>query len=533
MSTHETTNSPAPLATVSAAHIAEALAALVGADHVLTGDDDRRFYGSDIFRAGAIPAAVVMPGAIDQLQAVVRFAAQHHVPLTVRGGGASYSDAYTHTRASGVTIATDRLTAIAIDAARGIVTVEPGVTWASLHKALAQQGLRTPFWGPFSGLAATVGGSISQHAISHGPGVSAESVVALDVITGTGEMLRTGSAGSAAGIPFFRHFGPDLAGLFTGDCGALGIKARITFKLVARHDPFAAVSFNFGDFAAMHGAMAAIALLGIDDENFGLDATLQQGQIGRNEGVAAKAEIARSVLKSAGSLAGGIKSLAKMAVAGDRALKAATYAVHYIVDGIDQPSADAKAAAIRAIAVRYGSEIPNTVPTVVRGMPFAPLTNILGPMGERWLPMHGLLAHDAANDFHAAISDFWQANSGEMAQHGIFTGTMFMAVGASAFVYEPTFYWPDARAIVHQRMVPPQHLESLARYPAAPAAAKLVAHLKHGVIDLLHAHGAAHLQIGKSYPYLRDRNPASVALLRAIKAQLDPHNILNPGALGL
>ena len=71
------------------------------------------------------------------------------------------------------------------------------------------------------------------------------------------------------------------------------------------------------------------------------------------------------------------------------------------------------------------------------------------------------------------------------------------------------------------------------QYKRTAETAALVARLKQGVIDLMHAHGAAHLQIGKTYPYLDGRNPASVALLRAIKAELDPHDILNPGALGL
>lgn len=520
-------------AVVADAPVADMLAAIVGTANVLSGQDDRRFYGSDIFRGGEVPVAVVLPGSVAELQDVVRVAARHRLPVTVRGGGASYTDGYTHARPGGITIATDRLTAINLDTAKNIVTVEPGVTWSALYETLKAHGLRTPFWGPFSGLAATVGGSISQNAISHGPGVSADSVVAMDIVTGTGELLRTGSGGSANGTPFFRNFGPDLTGLFTGDCGALGIKTAITLKLVARHEAFAALSFSFTSFAAMHDAMAAIAREGLDDENFGLNAALQQGQIGRNDSISAKAEIAKSVMKSAGSVAGGLKSLAKMAVAGDRALKAADYAVHYIADGIDQASADAKATAIRAIGRQHGTEIANTVPTIVRGMPFAPLTNILGPKGERWCALHGLFAHDAVEAFHDAIMAFWDARQNEMDAHGIYTGAMFMAVGGSAFVYEPAFYWPDARDIVHDRMVPADHLATIDAYPAAPEAAALVAKLKHGVIDLMHAHGAAHLQIGKTYPYLTGRNPASVALLRAIKAELDPHDILNPGALGL
>ena len=57
--------------------------------------------------------------------------------------------------------------------------------------------------------------------------------------------------------------------------------------------------------------------------------------------------------------------------------------------------------------------------------------------------------------------------------------------------------------------------------------------LRERIGELMSQHGAAHLQIGKTYPYLAGRNPASMALLRAIKAELDPRNILNPGVLGL
>ena len=513
--------------------IADTLVAIVGGAHVLTGHDDRRYYGSDIFRGGELPDAVVFPGSVDELQAIVAAAYHARVPVTVRGGGASYTDGYTHSRPGGVTIATDRLTAIDIDAANNIVTVGAGVTWAALREALLAHGLRTPFWGSFSGLVATVAGSVSQNSISHGPGVSADSVVGLEVITGTGELLRTGSGGTTHGVPFFRNFGPDMAGLFCGDCGALGVKARITLKTVRRNEAFEALSFSFTTFAAMREAMAAIAREGVDDENFGLDATLQRGQLGRNAGAGAKAEMAFGVIRSAGSLAAGVKSLAKMAAAGDRALAAADYAVHYLADGCDAAAAAARASVIRRIARAHGTEIANAVPTVVRAMPFAPLTNILGPKGERWVPVHGLFAHDAVAGFHTALMRLWDTNGAAMTAHRIVTGTMFMAVGTTAFVYEPTFYWPDARDIVHDRMAPAAHLATLPSYPAAPAGAALVARLKHEVIALMAEHGAAHFQIGRTYPYLAGRNPASVALLRAVKAELDPAGILNPGALGL
>ena len=511
----------------------EALAAAVGAAHVLTGEAERRFAATDVFNAREVPVAVVRPGSIDEMQAVVRACAAANVPIVVRGGGASYTDGYLHARPGGVTIDTGRLKAIDIDEHNAVVTVEAGVTWAELYEALKARGLRTPFWGPFSGLAATIGGSMSQNTISHGAGVSAESLLNIEVITGTGELLATGSAGNSKPRHYFRHFGPDMAGLFTGDCGALGVKARISLKLTRRREAFEAASFSFTSLEAMHGAMRAIALEGVDDENFGLDATLQQGQIGRQEGMGAKAEIAMSVMKSATSIASGVKSLARMAAAGDRALKAATYAVHYLTDGCDQAEARSKLGVIKRLAGAHGEEIANTVPTVVRGMPFAPLFNTLGPKGERWVPMHTLLPHDGVLGFHHALTAYWEQNQAALDAHGIYTGAMFMAVGGSAFVYEPTFYWPDARSIFHDRMVPAEHLATLPSYPENPAGRAEVERMKHDVIMLMHAHGGSHLQIGKTYPLLEGRNAASVMLLRAIKAAVDPAGILNPGALGL
>ena len=517
----------------NAPSLLEALFAAIGADHVLTDETERRFHGTDVFHSRELPDAVVQPGSIAELQAVVVACAAADAPIVVRGGGASYTDGYLHSRPGGITIDTSRLKTITIDEHNAVVTVDPGVTWAELYEALKTRGLRTPFWGPFSGLAATISGSMSQNSISHGAGVSAESLLNIEIITGTGDLLSTGSAGGENSAPFFRHFGPDLAGLFTGDCGALGVKARITLKLIRRREAFEAASFSFSTFDAMHEAMRLIAIEAIDDENFGLDATLQQGQIGRQDGVAAKAEIARNVMKSATSLASGVKSLARMAITGDRELKAATYAVHYLTDGVDQAEARAKIAAIKRIGAAHGEEIANIVPTVVRGMPFAPLTNTLGPKGERWVPMHTLLPHDRVPAFHKALTAYWEANRATMDAHGIYNGAMFMAVGSSAFVYEPTFYWPDARTIFHDRMVPAQHLAEVPTYAANSAARAEVDRMKKDVIDLMHQHGGAHLQIGKLYPLLPGRNPASIALLRAIKAALDPRNIMNPGALGL
>lgn len=509
----------------------ETLAQHVGADHVLTSDADRLFFAHDVFRAQALPAAVVRPGSVEELQAIVKAAYDSGTPLVIRGGGASYTDAYAHTKAGGITVDTARLNRIAINEQNATVTVEAGVTWAALREAVLAKGYKTPFWGSYSGLFATVGGGMSMNAISHGQGSAADAVLSFDIITGSGTMILTGSALSGPAGPFFRHYGPDMTGLFTGDCGALGVKARITLPLVKAPPAFATASFAFDRFDALHAAFRAIGIEGIVEENFGLNEVLQQGQLGKAD-AAAKADIAGRIVKQSGVLKGAAK-LAKMALAGEKDIAAASFAGHFICEGIDQAEANGRIALVKRLCAEHGSEIPNSVPEVVRAMPFAPFHNVLGPKGERWLPCHAKLAHEAAVPFHRALQTLYAEEAAPMARHAIVAGGMFMAVGSTAFVYEPAFYWPDAQHIYHERMVDADYRAGLPTYARSEAAEREALRIKTRVVDLMHDHGGVHSQIGKVYPYARDHDPGHWALLNAVKAQLDPKGILNPGALGL
>lgn len=521
---------------IEADDIVGRLTALLGSEAVLTDDAERRFYASDIYALRKVPLAVVTPSSVEQVQAIVRACGEFRAPIAVRGGGASYTDGYTHNAARGITLSTERLNRILeIDERDATVTVEAGVTWADLHAALAAKGWRTPFFGPFSGLHATVGGSLSQNSVSHGTGAhgsAAESLLSLEVVTGTGELLQTGSAGSAVADPFFRHFGPDLAGLFTGDCGALGIKVKITLRMIRKAPAIAFASFRFETFERLHSAMRTIAIERLDDEHFAIDAVIQQGQLERQSRLDAKFGVAKSVMQASGSLLSGLGTLARMAV-GTEALKVAPYVAHWVLEGTSQAEADARLARLQFLAGAEGEEVPPTVPTVVRAMPFQPFTNILGSRGERWVPVHGIFPHSRVMGFHHAFQELLRQNRETLEARQIRLGAMFLCIAPNAFLYEPAFYWPDARSIVHERMVPADALEDLPVYQADPQAAAEVKRLKGEIVDLMHAHGAAHFQIGRVYPYTRGRNPASLLLLRAIKTALDPHYILSPGALGL
>jgi FAD/FMN-containing dehydrogenase len=513
--------------------VLDRLRALVGDDGVLTGVAAQP-YCFDVYRSRHQPLAVVRPASVEALQAVVRQAADAGLALFPRGGGASYTDGYLPTRADSLIVDTGRLNRIVeINAGDGYVTVEAGVTWAQLKSALDPLGLRTPFFGPFSGLAATIGGAVSQNAISHGSGahgLSAESVLGLDVVVASGEVLRTGSAARGA-EPFGRFCGPDLAGLFTGDCGVLGIKARITLRLLRAKAAFGTVSFAFGSLTDMAEAMHDAAMEQLEDESFAIDAALSQGQIARQD-AGAVWTMAKAVLSSSPSFWTSLVQLAKMGLAGTRDIGAARFMTHSIVEGVSRAEVNAKIGRLRQLMTK-GVEIPNTVPTIVRGMPFAPLVNTLGPKGERWVPLHGVLPYSKVGAFHEALLTLYARRRPEMDRLGVWNGGMFCAVNSSGFLYEVALYWPGARTIYHETVVPQAALAALATYPDTPEVNAFVEDLKQAIVALYQQFGATHFQLGKTYPFATVLQPEPLALLRAVKAALDPDGVMNPGALGL
>ncbi len=514
----------------------DGLARIVGPAHVLTDAESRRFYSTDIYRqADVLAAAVVQAGTVAELHEAVRACIDHRAPMVVRGGGASYTDGYLPIREGTICLDMSRLTGIEVNAGDMYVTVEPGVTWAQLWQTLSPQGLRTPMWGPFSGLAATVGGGMSHYAVNYGSGlygVSAESLLGLDVIVGSGEMISTGSGGGVGSSPFFRHYGPDLTGLFVGDAGALGVKARMTLRLIRNPEGFAGCSFGFADGESALQAMMAVARLNVVAQNFGLDPRQQKTALTRMESASSLAA-AKSVFLSARNPLDGALQVLRMGLAGRNFLKNAVYSAHFSTEGLGDAEARQKLAAVRAAAARYGAEVANTIPTYFHANPFMQLTPILGPNGERWKPTHGVLPFSKVLQHHADFEALLVEYRERMRKHRVQLTRMLMFFSSNAFIYEPTFLWEDERTIYHRRVYPAELLGQVPVHPANPEGRKLVGEIKQRIGELCVKNGASHLQVGKDYPYLATRKPPVRALVRALKQLLDPHDLMNPGALGL
>ncbi|WP_331067548.1 FAD-binding oxidoreductase [Steroidobacter sp.] len=516
--------------------VLDELEQVVGAARLLTSKADREYFAMDVYGAGETPIAVALPETVAEVQSIVRVAARRKIAIVTRGGAASYTASHLPSTRNSLIIDTSRLNRILeINERDMYVTVEAGVTWNALREALSKKKLRTPFWGPFSGFASTVGGGASQNAASLGSGaygISADSILGFEVVLANGEVLRTGSHAIENGKPFYRWYGPDLTGLFCGDSGALGIKVTITLRLIPEPEVFGAASFGFETFEAMAAGLAAVARSNVASDNFGLDPKLQQGQMGEvtvKDAIASAIRVARASRNPLEAAA----RLASMAAAGKRFLSGWAYSTHFTVEGVSKAEIRSKLAVVRRAVKGYGRETANTIPTVIRAAPFVPLNVMIGPRGERWAPQHGVMPFSAVSEFHSRITRLYAANAERMKRERVTNGAMFMTLGTHAFLYEPVFYWEDELTAYHRRYLSAEFIGQLPKYPENLNGRRLVAELREQIREIFSAVGSIHFQIGKCYPYMKGRQGEAAQALRAIKQQLDPNNLMNPGALGL
>jgi len=507
----------------------DALRASVSPKALVTDTADCAFYAQDVFTAGPMPLAVLRPANIDELAAGLRAAARERLTIIPRGGGMSYTSGYVAPEAGALIVDMGRMTRIlAINETDMTVTVEAGCSWAALYDALHPRGLRTPLWGTLSGIKASVGGGMSQNGLFWGAarGTMAASAISFKVVLADGSVLNTGS-------DFLRPYGPDLTGLFASDAGAFGIKAHVTLPLIHEAAAFAYGGFAFDAPPQYCAAMSTIARAGLASESFGFDPFLQAQRMKRDS-LASDAKALVGMMKAQGRFWKGLSEGAKVVAAGRSFLDEAKFSIHLIAEGVNQAAADAQMAQICAIVTEHGGRaVENTIPKVLRANPFPPVNSMVGPDGERWVPVHGIVKHSRALSTIEAITALFESRAADMERLGVGAGYMFLTVATTGFLIEPVFYWPDALGEIHRRSVESAHFAKLKGFPANAEARALVETLRTAIIAIFEAQGAIHFQIGRTYPLKAGSDPRGWALLEAVKAQLDPDGRMNPGALGL
>ena len=253
------------------ADLLDGLRAVVGPEHVLVDDDSRRRRTRgkstpDLLRARAgelsdAPDAVVRPDGHDEVAAVLAFAVEHRIAVVPFGGGTCVTGGLAARRdgfAGLVSLDLVRMKRLlAVDEVSMTATLEPGLRGPEAEALLAEHGLTLGHF-PQSFEYASIGGfaaTRSSGQASAGYGRFDAMVVGLTAATPIGE-LTLGSAPATAA-------GPDLRQLLLGSEGAFGVITRVTVRV--RRIPAVTTYDGWGwpSLAAGTAAMRTLAQAGL------------------------------------------------------------------------------------------------------------------------------------------------------------------------------------------------------------------------------------------------------------------------------
>lgn len=235
--------------------LAEQLRAIVpGERNVLTSEEDLIAYGYDAAWFDTRALVVVRPENAEQIAHIHRLASRERIPVTPRAMGSSLSGGAMPS-AGAIVLSVMRMNRILeIDAPNRVAVVQAGVITADLQKAVEAQGLFYPP-DPSSLRQSAIGGNIAENAggarcLKYG--VTGDYVSALQVVLPDGTILRTG------GKTVKNVTGYDLRSLFVGSEGTLGTVTEATLRLLPKPAYLRTALAAFDSIDAAASCVAAV-----------------------------------------------------------------------------------------------------------------------------------------------------------------------------------------------------------------------------------------------------------------------------------
>ncbi|MBC7795371.1 MAG: FAD-binding protein [Pyrinomonadaceae bacterium] len=214
---------------------------IVGNENVIVAPEKVEPYGGDALKEKFPPEAVVFPENATQISQILKLANVENFPVTARGGGVGYTGGAVPVD-GGIVIGTDRMNKIIEVSVENLyLTCQPGITTFDVQQAAEEVGLFYPP-DPASYKDSFIGGNIAENAGGMRTpkyGVTKNYVLGLEVVTATGDIIKTG------GKTVKNVVGFDLTGLICGSEGLLGIITEATLKLLPLPETTATVRASF------------------------------------------------------------------------------------------------------------------------------------------------------------------------------------------------------------------------------------------------------------------------------------------------
>lgn len=219
-----------------------ALVAALPANSVITDPDGMGGYRWDraLDASAGTPLAVVRPTTTEDVQATIRFAAEHGLAVVPRGAGSGLSGGSSALDGC-LVVSLDRMRSVTVDPVTRTALAQPGAFNADVKAAAAEHGLWYPP-DPSSFEICSIGGNVATNA---GGLCCVKYGVTSDYVLGLTVVLADGTAVTLGGPRLKDVAGLSLTKLFVGSEGTLGIITEVTLRLIPAQRPASTLVSTF------------------------------------------------------------------------------------------------------------------------------------------------------------------------------------------------------------------------------------------------------------------------------------------------
>ncbi len=245
----------------------------LGPEKVISSPEQLSAYDDDYSEVDrVIPALVVLPTSVRDVQAIVRVAGEVGVSLTPRVAGTNVAGLAVPAPGGVVVDLRQMNRIVSVDAENMVAVIEPGVTQQQLKTHLETENIPLTFGfslGPrrSSILANCCLDGLSNRSLKYG--TMGQWAAGFEAVLADGMLVKTG-AWAISDIPFGKCPFPDLSGLFVGWQGTTGIVTKVALHLVPKHKYSARLFVLTYSVHGTYEAMRRLCKLEICDDIGGL-----------------------------------------------------------------------------------------------------------------------------------------------------------------------------------------------------------------------------------------------------------------------